>query len=86
MLRLAAVFGAHMVLQQGKPIAVFGEAEGPVEAAPGPVRAAADRQGGHFLVHLPPMEAGGPYTLTLRCGQETLALGPHHAAPSRRAV
>ena len=25
MLRLAAVFGEHMVLQQGKPIAVFGE-------------------------------------------------------------
>ena len=31
MLRLAAVFGEHMVLQQGKPVAVFGEADGPVD-------------------------------------------------------
>ena len=60
MLRLAAVFGAHMVLQQGKPIAVFGEAEGPVEAALGPVRAAADSRDGRFLVHLPPWRPAAP--------------------------
>ena len=37
MLRLAAVYGAHTVLQQGTPVAVFGGAQAPAEAAPGPI-------------------------------------------------
>ncbi|MGN1021838.1 MAG: sialate O-acetylesterase [Aristaeellaceae bacterium] len=74
MLRLAAVFGAHMVLQQGKPIAVFGEADGPVEVELAGIRAAADSREGRFLVRLPSMAAGGPHTLTVRCGQEAVTL------------
>lgn len=75
MLRLAAVFGEHMVLQRGKPIAVFGEADGPVEAELAGYLAAADCRNGRFLVRLPAMEAGGPYALTVRCGQERVTLG-----------
>lgn len=37
MLCLAAVYGAHTVLRQDNPIAVFGGAQAPAEAAPGPI-------------------------------------------------
>ena len=70
MLRAAAVFRDHMVLQRGMPVRVFGEASGPVEAAIAGSAAAADVKDGRFLVTLPPLEAGGPYSLTLRCGEE----------------
>lgn len=75
MLRLAAVFGEHMVLQRGKPIAVFGEADGPVEITLAQHSVTAACEGGRFLAHLPPITAGGPYTLTARCGEESVALG-----------
>lgn len=75
MLRLAAVFGEHMVLQRGKPVAVWGEADGPVEVCLAGHRARADCERGRFLAHLPPMEAGGPYDMTVRRGGETVRLG-----------
>ncbi len=75
MLRLSAVFGEHMVLQRGKSIAVFGEADGPVEVNLAGNRAAARDEGGRFIARLSPMEAGGPYVLTARCGEETVSLG-----------
>lgn len=74
MLRLAAVFGEHMVLQQGKPIAVFGEADGPVVITLAQHSVTAACEGGHFLARLPALAAGGPYTLTARCGHESVAL------------
>ena len=75
MLRLAAVFGEHMVLQQGKPIAVFGEADGPVDITLAQRSVTAACEGGRFLAHLPAMAAGGPYTLTVRCGGESVTFG-----------
>ena len=75
MLRLAAVFGEHMVLQQGKPIAVFGEADGPVDITLAQRSVTAACEGGRFLIHLPAMAAGGPYTLTARCGGESVTFG-----------
>lgn len=75
MLRLAAVFGEHMVLQQGKPVAVFGEADGPVDVALAQHRVTAACKGGRFLARLPSLPAGGPHTLTVRCGQESVTLG-----------
>ena len=75
MLRLAAVFGEHMVLQQGRPIAVFGEAGGPVEITLAQHSVTAACEGGRFLAHLPALPAGGPYTMTVRCGQESVTLG-----------
>lgn len=74
MLRLAAVFGEHMVLQAGKPIAVFGEADGPVEITIAQHSVTAACGGGRFLARLPALPAGGPYTLTARCGGESVAL------------
>ena len=75
MLRLAAIFGEHMVLQQGKPVAVFGEADGPVDVALAQHRVTAACKGGRFLARLPSLPAGGPHTLTVRCGQESVTLG-----------
>ena len=74
MLRLAAVFGEHMVLQQGKPIAVFGEADGPVVITLAQHSVTAACEDGRFLARLPALAAGGPYTLTARCGHESVAL------------
>ena len=74
MLRLAAVFGEHMVLQQGKPVAVFGEADGPVTVELAGECVTAEPEGGRFLAHLPPLPAGGPHALTVRCGQECITL------------
>ena len=75
MLRLAAVFGEHMVLQAGKPIAVFGEADGPVEITIAQHSVTAACEDGRFLARLPALPASGPHTLTARCGQECVVLG-----------
>ena len=75
MLRLAAVFGEHMVLQAGKPIAVFGEADGPVEITIAQHSVTAACEDGWFLARLPALPASGPHTLTARCGQECVVLG-----------
>ncbi|MGN0995266.1 MAG: sialate O-acetylesterase, partial [Candidatus Ventricola sp.] len=75
MLRLAAVFSRHMVLQQGKPIAVFGEADGPVDITLAQHRVTAACEDGRFLARLPSLPAGGPHTLTVRCGAQRVALG-----------
>ena len=72
MLRAAAVFGDHMVLQRGKPVNVFGEASGPVEVSLAGRSAAAYPENGRFLAVLPALDAGGPYSLTLRSGRETV--------------
>ena len=71
MLRIAAVFSDHMVLQRGLSVRVFGEADGPVRAALAGCEAVA-RPGpdGRFCATLPAMEAGGPYELSVSCGDE----------------
>lgn len=74
MLRLANVFGAHMVLQRDKEIAVFGEADGEVRVTLGESSACAKPRNGRFIAKLPPMKAGGPYTMTVTCGGETAAI------------
>ena len=73
MLKAAAVFSDHMVLQRERPVAVFGEADGTVTATLDVVRAEAQSVGGRFRLEFPPMPAGGPFTLTLTCGEETAA-------------
>ena len=72
MLKAAAVFSNHMVLQRERPIAVFGEADAPVTATLDVVRAQAQSVGGRFHLELPPMPAGGPYELVLTCGGEKI--------------
>ena len=70
MLRAAAVFSDHMVLQRERPVVVFGEADAPVTATLDVVRAEAVPAGGRFRLTLPPMPAGGPYELALVSGSE----------------
>ena len=72
MLKAAAVFSDHMVLQRERPVAVFGEADALVTATLDVLRAEAQPVGGRFHLEFPPMPAGGPYELTLACGGEKL--------------
>ena len=70
MLRIAAVFSDHMVLQRGLPARVFGEADGPVRVAlAGAEAVAAPGPDGRFCAALPAMVAGGPYELIVACGE-----------------
>ena len=71
------IIGSHMVLQQGKPIPIWGK------AAPGevvtvtvdkkPVKTVADPKGS-WRVNLPKMKAGGPFEMTIAGKDNTLAL------------
>ncbi|HEX8202178.1 MAG TPA: sialate O-acetylesterase [Isosphaeraceae bacterium] len=66
---LPALFGHHMVLQQGQKDRVWGHAdpgeEVTVRIADQEKSTQADRDG-HWSVTLDPMKAGGPHTLTVR--------------------
>lgn len=71
--QFASVFSDHMVLQRGKPIAVWGTAKATeyLEVSLGnqTVHPVADQQG-RWLVHLPAMPAGGPHELRVKGGVE----------------
>ena len=75
-LRLAPVFGDHMVLGRRRPLRLFGEAAdgARVTAVLQGFEATATAREGRFLLTLPPMEAGGPYTLTVTDGPTTITL------------
>jgi sialate O-acetylesterase len=67
-LRLPSLIGDHMVLQQGRPVVVWGwDAPGQtVEVTLAGHRSTARSDGdGRFRVELPAMKAGGPYEMTL---------------------
>ena len=74
-LKPAAIFSNDMVLQQGKPVPVWGTAapgtvvHGRLDSAGITTEAAADAAG-RWQLTLPPLPAGGPYTLALRAGEE----------------
>lgn len=67
---LAAVFTDHMVLQRNKKINIWGSAYTGFEvtAEINGNTASAKSVGGKWLLSLPPMEAGGPYDLTVKDG------------------
>ena len=67
-LKLAGVFGSHMVLQRGEPIPIWGWAESGEEitVAVGEKKATTKAgEGGKWMVRLPAMDAGGPHTITV---------------------
>lgn len=72
-MKLAAIFTDHMVLQRGKPIAVFGDGAGHGRIAFCGATVEFEAEDG-FLIHLPPMEAGGPYEMTVTLNGETTVL------------
>ena len=71
--KLADVFTDHMVLQRRKPIAVFGSGGGKGRIQLGGNAVEFEATDG-WLIHLPPMEAGGPYTLTATLNGDTVTL------------
>ncbi|MBQ8683547.1 MAG: hypothetical protein IJ518_03405 [Clostridia bacterium] len=73
-MKLACLFSDHMVVQQKKPIRVWGCGEGRVTVRLGINEATADCQDGRWQVELPPMPAGGPYTMTFTDAAEQVTL------------
>ena len=73
MLKAAAVFSDHMVLQRERPIAVFGWADETVAVSLAGAKIAAEPVDGRFEAFLPPLPAGGPYDLILQSGGEEIA-------------
>ena len=72
-MKLADIFTDSMVLQRRKPIAVFGSGSGKgrVELCGNAVEFESTDG---WLVHLPAMEAGGPYTMTVTLNDDTVTL------------
>jgi sialate O-acetylesterase len=75
-LAVSALFGDHMVLQRDMPMSVFGTAapgravrvrlhEHGVTRSAAKARAGVD---GAWTARLPPLPAGGPYTLEIKAG------------------
>lgn len=74
-IRLPKVFGSHMVLQQGKPIQLWGWAN-PGETATaqlgGATQSAVANDKGEWKLSLPAMKAGGPHALKVNGSNEIL--------------
>lgn len=72
-MKTAAIFGDHMVLQQGIPFPIWGWAEsGEIITATIDGRSATAIAGkdGRWTAHLPAMKAGGPFALTIAGSRE----------------
>lgn len=72
-MKLADIFTNSMVLQRGKPIPVFGDGagHGRVEFCGNTVTFESTDG---WLIHLPAMEAGGPYEMTVNLNDDTVTL------------
>ncbi len=73
--RLPNVFGSHMVLQRRKPVPVWGWADAGEKVTvtfDNQVKTGKTGKDGKWMLTLDPMEAGGPYTLTVK-GRKTSA-------------
>ncbi len=74
MLKFAPIFTNHAVLQREKPVCIFGQCrEGAVITLTlGSITCTSvPADGGRWEVILPPLPAGGPYTLTITDGTES---------------
>lgn len=69
MFKVASVFSSNMVLQRNKNISVWGEGKDGAEivAEINGATASAVVQNGRWKILLPPMQAGGPYEMTVTC-------------------
>ncbi len=75
MLRLSEMFESHMVIQRGRPVPVWGDSDANgriVHVSIADVETVALVEHGHFRATLPSLTAGGPYTLRLQCGKESV--------------
>ena len=73
-MKLAGIFTDGMVLQRNKEIRIFGEGDGCGFVTFRDTRVPFSCENGRFLATLPPMEAGGPYTLSVTLGEESVTL------------
>jgi len=76
-LKLASIFGDHMVLQRERPICIWGEGEpnNPIEVSIANRRAAATvGPDGRWEVRLRPLAAGGPCRLMVASGSRAITL------------
>ncbi|MHB9023138.1 MAG: sialate O-acetylesterase [Armatimonadota bacterium] len=74
-MRLPAIFADHMVLQQGLPVKVWGWAEAGESVAvtlAGQTARATAGADERWQAELPPLEAGGPFAMTVRGAAETV--------------
>lgn len=69
-MKLSPIFSSHMVLPAQKPLFVYGEGEGRICASFAGQMASVTAENGRFLLKLPPLPYGGPYTLSVSCGEE----------------
>jgi len=75
MFKLHALFGDEMVLQRGMPCAIFGfSSPGSVVTVKflDQVVTVNTPENGKFTAYLKPLNAGGPYSLSAICGNETI--------------
>ena len=71
-LKVGVPFSSHMVLAKGRCVQVFGEGRGRVSVSVAGHTARTKAQDGRWLITLPAMPAGGPYTMTVRSGGEKI--------------
>ena len=73
-LKLAAIFSDHMVLQMGKQVAVFGEGTTGrnVTVSIDSYEATAKVADEKFMIYLPQMQYGGPFTMKVTDGKDTI--------------
>ncbi|MBQ4297560.1 MAG: hypothetical protein II771_04625, partial [Clostridia bacterium] len=73
-MKLESIFTDGAVLQRQMPIRIFGTGEGHAVIRLAGRTAEADAENGRWCATLPPMEAGGPYTLEAELNGERTAL------------
>ncbi len=74
MLKLDRLFTSHMVFAANLPVRFIGVGDGEAEVIFAHHRQTVASSNGKWLVELPPMSYGGPYTLTFCAGEDTVAL------------
>lgn len=75
-LKLASLFTDNMVLQQGRKIPVWGTAQDGIKILVelNGKKAESEAENGKWMVKLPSMKQGGPYTLKVASGNQTVEL------------
>ncbi|MBP5319504.1 MAG: hypothetical protein J6334_00840 [Kiritimatiellae bacterium] len=74
-LKVAPIFTPHMVFPAERPLRVFGEGEGTVTVTFNGKRGEAKAADGKWEVTLPAEPYGGPHTLSVRSGDQTITCG-----------
>ena len=73
MIKAAAIFTDNMVLQRDKNIEIFGYTdEEEISASINEINVSAEVKGNRWNAVFPPMQAGGPYTLTIKGSLQTI--------------